>query len=62
MEFAGVKNAPTTPHAIDALVAALTDRSLLWKIANAYDEVRDRIITEPPWAPCGTSSRPLSPA
>jgi CRISPR-associated endonuclease Csn1 len=51
MEFAGVKNrADHRHHAIDALVAALTDRSLLWKIASAYDEQRDRIITEPPWA------------
>jgi CRISPR-associated endonuclease Csn1 len=50
MEFAGVKNrADHRHHAIDALVAALTDRSLLWKIASAYDEQRDRIITEPPW-------------
>ncbi|MEW6640630.1 hypothetical protein [Bradyrhizobium elkanii] len=24
-------------HAIDGLVTALTDRSLLWKMANAYD-------------------------
>ena len=50
MEFSGVKNrADHRHHAIDALVAALTDRSLLWKIANAYDETRDRIITDPPW-------------
>jgi CRISPR-associated endonuclease Csn1 len=51
VDFSGVKNrADHRHHAIDALVAALTDRSLLWKIANAYDEQRDRIITEPPWA------------
>ncbi len=50
MEFSGVKNrADHRHHAIDALVAALTDRSLLWKMANAYDEQRDRIITDPPW-------------
>ena len=50
MEFSGVKNrADHRHHSIDALVAALTDRSLLWKIANAYDEQRDQIITDPPW-------------
>jgi CRISPR-associated endonuclease Csn1 len=50
MEFAGVKNrADHRHHAIDALVTALTDRSLLRKMANAYDEQRDRIITDPPW-------------
>jgi CRISPR-associated endonuclease Csn1 len=36
-------------HAIDALVVALTDRSLLMKIASAYDVERDKIKVEPPW-------------
>jgi CRISPR-associated endonuclease Csn1 len=51
MEFSGVKNrADHRHHAIDALVAALTDRSLLWKMANAYDEEREKFVIEPPWA------------
>src|SRR5579884_3355509 len=50
MEFSGVKNrADHRHHAIDGLVAALTDRSLLWKMANAYDEDRDRIEIPTPW-------------
>lgn len=50
MEFSGVKNrADHRHHAIDALVAALTDRSLLWRMANAYDEERDRIDVPTPW-------------
>jgi len=50
MEFSGVKNrADHRHHAIDALVAALTDRSLLWKMANTYDEERERVIIDPPW-------------
>lgn len=50
MEFSGVKNrADHRHHAIDGLVAALTDRSLLWKVANAYDEEREKIIIDPPW-------------
>jgi len=50
MEFSGVKNrADHRHHAIDALVAGLTDRSLLWKMANAYDEERDKIKIDPPW-------------
>jgi CRISPR-associated endonuclease Csn1 len=36
-------------HAIDAMVAALTDRSLLQRMASAYDEERDRIEILPPW-------------
>jgi CRISPR-associated endonuclease Csn1 len=36
-------------HAIDAMVAALTDRSLLQRIASLYDEERDRIEIGPPW-------------
>jgi CRISPR-associated endonuclease Csn1 len=36
-------------HAIDGLVAALTDRSLLWKMANSYDEEREKFVIEPPW-------------
>jgi CRISPR-associated endonuclease Csn1 len=51
MEFSGVKNrADHRHHAIDGLVAALTDRSLLWKMANAYDEEREKFVIEPPWA------------
>ena len=36
-------------HAIDALVAGLTDRSLLQAMASAYDEERDRIRVPQPW-------------
>jgi CRISPR-associated endonuclease Csn1 len=36
-------------HAIDAVVAALTDPSLLQRMASTYDEERDRIVLEPPW-------------
>ncbi len=51
MEFSGIKNrADHRHHAIDGLVVALTDRSLLWKMANAYDEERDRFVIDPPWA------------
>jgi CRISPR-associated endonuclease Csn1 len=51
MEFSGVKNrADHRHHAIDALVAALTDRSLLWKMANAYDDEREKIMIDPPWS------------
>lgn len=51
MEFTGVKNrADHRHHAIDGLVAALTDRSLLWKMANAYDDERDKFVIDPPWA------------
>ncbi|MBN8960608.1 MAG: type II CRISPR RNA-guided endonuclease Cas9 [Rhizobiales bacterium] len=50
MEFSGVKNrADHRHHAIDGLVAALTDRSLLWKMANAYDEEREKFVIDPPW-------------
>jgi CRISPR-associated endonuclease Csn1 len=50
MEFSGVKNrADHRHHAIDGLVVALTDRSLLWKMANAYDEEREKFVIEPPW-------------
>jgi CRISPR-associated endonuclease Csn1 len=50
MEFSGVKNrADHRHHAIDGLVAALTDRSLLWKMANAYDEEREKIEIPTPW-------------
>jgi CRISPR-associated endonuclease Csn1 len=37
-------------HAIDAMVAAMTDRSLLQRMASAYDEERDKIEVPPPWA------------
>jgi CRISPR-associated endonuclease Csn1 len=37
-------------HAIDALVAALTDRSLLYRMSSAYDDERDRIEVPPPWS------------
>jgi CRISPR-associated endonuclease Csn1 len=36
-------------HAIDALVTAVTDRSLLQRIASVYDEVRDKIEVPLPW-------------
>ena len=36
-------------HAIDALVAGLTDRSLLQKMASVYDEERGRIKVPVPW-------------
>lgn len=51
MEFTGIKNrADHRHHAIDALVVALTDRALLWKMASAYDEEREKFVIEPPWA------------
>lgn len=50
MEFSGVKNrADHRHHAIDGLVAALTDRSLLWRMSNAYDDERDKIEIPTPW-------------
>lgn len=50
MEFSGVKNrADHRHHAIDGLVVALTDRSLLYKMANAYDDERDKFLIDPPW-------------
>ena len=36
-------------HAIDALVVALTDRSLLQRMSSAYDAIRKRIIATQPW-------------
>ncbi len=36
-------------HAIDALVAGLTDRSLLLSMASAYDDERNRITVPEPW-------------
>jgi CRISPR-associated endonuclease Csn1 len=49
--FTGVKNrADHRHHAIDALVAGLTDRSLLWKMARAYGEEREKIAIDPPCA------------
>lgn len=36
-------------HAIDAMVAALTDRSLLHRMSSAYDEERDKIDVPLPW-------------
>jgi CRISPR-associated endonuclease Csn1 len=36
-------------HAIDAMVAAMTDRSLLHRMSSAYDEERDKIEIQPPW-------------
>jgi len=36
-------------HAIDAMVAAFTDRSLLHRMSSAYDEERDKIEVPPPW-------------
>lgn len=50
MEFSGIKNrADHRHHAIDGLVVALTDRSLLWKMANAYDDEREKFVIDPPW-------------
>jgi CRISPR-associated endonuclease Csn1 len=37
-------------HAIDAMVAGLTDRSLLHRMSSAYDEERDKIEVPLPWA------------
>ncbi len=36
-------------HAIDAMVAAMTDRSLLHRMSSAYDEERDKIAVPLPW-------------
>lgn len=36
-------------HAIDAMVAAMTDRSLLHRMSSAYDDERDKIEIPPPW-------------
>lgn len=36
-------------HAIDAMVAAMTDRSLLQRMSSAYDDERDKIEVPPPW-------------
>ena len=36
-------------HAIDAMVAALTDPSLLHRMSNAYDDERDKIEIPLPW-------------
>lgn len=36
-------------HAIDAMVAALTDRSLLHRMSSAYDEERQKIDIPLPW-------------
>lgn len=36
-------------HAIDALVAALTDRSLLHRMSSAYDDERQKIEIPLPW-------------
>ena len=36
-------------HAIDALVVGLTDRSLLKRMASAYDETRSKIKVPLPW-------------
>lgn len=50
LEFSGVKNrADHRHHAIDGFVAAITDRSLLWRMANAYDDDRDKIEIPTPW-------------
>jgi len=48
--FTTVKNrADHRHHAIDAFVAAMTDRSLLQRIAGAYDDERDKIEVPLPW-------------
>jgi CRISPR-associated endonuclease Csn1 len=36
-------------HAIDAMVAALTDRKLLHRMSSAYDDERQKIEIPPPW-------------
>ncbi len=36
-------------HAIDAMVAAMTDRSLLHRLSSAFDEERDKIVVPLPW-------------
>jgi len=36
-------------HAIDAMVAAMTDGPLLHRMSSAYDEERDKIEVPPPW-------------
>lgn len=36
-------------HAIDAIVVALTDRSLLQRMSRAYDETRKKINVPSPW-------------
>lgn len=36
-------------HAIDALVAALTDRALLYRMSSAYDDEQRRILIPEPW-------------
>ncbi len=46
----GVKNRNDhRHHALDALVAGMTDRGLLQRMAREYDEVRDRIEVSAPW-------------
>lgn len=48
--FTDAKNrADHRHHAIDALVVALTERSLLQKISSAYDRERDKIDVPLPW-------------
>jgi CRISPR-associated endonuclease Csn1 len=48
--FSDVKNRKDhRHHAIDALVAALTDRRLLYRMSNAYEEERERIVIPVPW-------------
>jgi CRISPR-associated endonuclease Csn1 len=48
--FSDVKNRKDhRHHAIDALVAALTDHKLLHRMSNAYDEERQKIEIPKPW-------------
>lgn len=48
--FSDVKNRKDhRHHAIDAMVAALTDRSLLLRMSSAYDAERQRIEVPSPW-------------
>lgn len=48
--FTDAKNrADHRHHAIDALVVALTERSLLQKISSTYDSERDKIEVPLPW-------------
>jgi len=50
LEFSGVKNRTDhRHHSIDALVVAMTDRSLLQRMASSYDDRRDKIDVQEPW-------------
>ena len=46
-------------HAIDAFVAALTDRKLLHRMSTAYDEERQKIEIPLPWPTLRPISTPV---